>query len=76
MERCKEAVSLEHLPKKQLLIMKEQAYELINFGTSREKAEGFGMMRVIEAIDKIIAIEGEDATDGEVVDLIYELINN
>ena len=76
MERCKEAVSSEHLPNKQLLIMKEQAYELINFGNSREKAEGFGMMRVIEAIDKIIEIEGEDATDGEIVDLIYELINN
>ena len=56
--------------------MKEQAHELINFGNSREKAEGFGMMRVIEAIDKIIEIKGEDATDGEVVDLIYELINN
>lgn len=56
--------------------MKEQAYELINFGNSTEKAEGFGMMRVIEAIDNIIEIEGEKATDGEVIDLIYELINN
>lgn len=56
--------------------MKEQAHELINFGNSREKAEGFGMMRVIEAIDKIIETEGEKATDGEIVDLIYELINN
>lgn len=56
--------------------MREQAYELINFGDSKEKAEGFGMMRVIEAIDHIIEIKGEDATDGEIVDLIYELINN
>jgi len=56
--------------------MKEQAYELINLGNSKEKAEGFGMMRVIEAIDHIIDIKGEYATDGEVVDLIYELINN
>jgi hypothetical protein len=56
--------------------MKEQAQELINFGNSREKAEGWGMMRVIESIEKIIEIDGETATDGEVVDLIYELINN
>lgn len=56
--------------------MKEEAHELINFGDSIEKAEGFGMMRVIEAIDHIIEIKGEDATDGEIVDLIYELINN
>jgi hypothetical protein len=56
--------------------MKEQANELINFGNSKEKAEGFGMMRVIEAVNHIINISGEDATDGEIVDLIYELINN
>ena len=56
--------------------MKEQAHELINLGNSKEKAEGFGMMRVIEAIDHIIEIKGEDATDGEIIDLIYELINN
>ena len=56
--------------------MKEQANELINFGNSKEKAEGFGMMRVIEAVNHLIEIDGEDATDGEIVDLIYELINN
>lgn len=56
--------------------MKEQAHELINFGNSKEKAEGFGMMRVIEAIDHIIEIKGDDATDSEIVDMIYEVINN
>lgn len=56
--------------------MKTQAQALIDFGDSLEQAEGFGMMRVIEAIDHIIEIKGEDATDGEIVDLIYELINN
>lgn len=61
---------------KKLNTMKEQAEELIDLGNSREQAEGYGMMRVIEAIDHIIEIKGEDATDGEIVDLIYELINN
>lgn len=55
--------------------MKEQAHELINLGNSREQAEGYGMMRVIDAINQLIEIDGEDATDGEIVDLIYELIN-
>ena len=57
-------------------MMKEQAEELIDLGNSREIAEGFGMMRVIEAINHLIEIDGERATDGEIIDLIYELINN
>ena len=56
--------------------MKEQAEELIDLGNSREQAEGFGMMRVIEAVNHLIEIDGERATDGEIIDLIYELINN
>lgn len=56
--------------------MKEEAHELINYGNSREKAEGFGMLRVIEAIDKILNIDGDEATDGEIIDMIYDLINN
>tara|TARA_R110000782_G_scaffold89718_1_gene172436 strand:- start:981 stop:1151 length:171 start_codon:yes stop_codon:yes gene_type:complete len=55
--------------------MKEQAEELIDLGNSREQAEGHGMMRVIEAVGHLIEIDGERATDSEVVDLIYELIN-
>ena len=58
------------------ITMKEQAEELIDLGNSREQAEGFGMMRVIEAVNHLIEIDGERATDGEIVDLIYELINN
>ena len=57
-------------------MMKEQAEELIDLGNSREIAEGLGMMRVIEAINHLIEIDGERATDGEIIDLIYELINN
>ena len=61
--------------------MKEQAEELIDLGNSREQAEGFGMMRVIEAVNHLIEIDGERSkvqflTDGEIIDLIYELINN
>ena len=56
--------------------MKEQAEKLIDLCNSREIAEGFGMMRVIEAINHLIEIDGERATDGEIIDLIYELINN
>lgn len=55
--------------------MREEAHELINFGNSKEKAEGHGMLRVIEAISKIIDLDPDEATDGEVVDMIYELIN-
>lgn len=33
--------------------LKEQAKELINCGNSHEKAEGYGMMRVIEEIEKL-----------------------
>ena len=57
--------------------MRKEAHELINFGyNSREEAEGEGMLRVIEAIDKILNIDGEEATDGEIIDMIYDLINN
>lgn len=56
--------------------MREEAHELINYGNSREEAEGEGMLRVIEAIDKILNIDGDQATDGEIIDMIYDLINN
>jgi len=35
----------------QIQELKEQAQELIDLGDSREKAEGYGMMRIIEALD-------------------------
>jgi hypothetical protein len=35
--------------------LEEAAQELIDFGSSNEKAEGYGMMRVIEEITKITA---------------------
>lgn len=31
--------------------LKEEAQELINFGNSKEKAKGFGMMQVIEHLE-------------------------
>lgn len=55
--------------------MKGQAEELINQANAIDQAEGYGMMRVIKAINHLIEIDGEIATDGETVDLIYELIN-
>ena len=64
------------LPESMPTLSKEQAEELIDLGNSREIAEGFGMMRVIEAINHLIEIDDERATDGEIIDLIYELINN
>tara|TARA_R110000803_G_scaffold190646_1_gene253225 strand:- start:329 stop:508 length:180 start_codon:yes stop_codon:yes gene_type:complete len=57
--------------------MKAQAQELIDFGDSKEKSEGFGMMRVIEAVDKLIEVETASGTsDKDIVDFIYELIIN
>lgn len=54
-----------------------QAQELIDLGDSREKAEGFGMMRVIEAVDKLIEVETAKGTsDTDIVDFIYDLIIN
>tara|TARA_R100001198_G_scaffold40547_1_gene22262 strand:+ start:11909 stop:12088 length:180 start_codon:yes stop_codon:yes gene_type:complete len=54
-----------------------QAQELIDSGNSTEKAEGLGMMRVIEAVDKLIEVETANGTsDTTIVDFIYELIIN
>tara|TARA_B100000497_G_scaffold10023_1_gene11075 strand:- start:1086 stop:1265 length:180 start_codon:yes stop_codon:yes gene_type:complete len=54
-----------------------QAQELIDSGNSTEKAEGLGMMRVIEAVDKLIEVETAKGTsDTTIVDFIYELIIN
>ena len=54
-----------------------QAQELIDSGNSIEKAEGLGMMRVIEAVDKLIEVETAKGTsDTTIVDFIYELIIN
>ena len=54
-----------------------QAQELIDSGNSTEKAEGLGMMRVIEAVDKLIEVETAKGTsDTAIVDFIYELIIN
>jgi len=45
--------------------LEEQAEELINLGNSREKAEGYGMMRVIEHIKTIIINNPNDQQLGE-----------
>lgn len=37
--------------------LKEQAQELINCGNSREQAEGYGMMTVINKIEKLDVYE-------------------
>tara|TARA_R110000803_G_scaffold145933_3_gene211752 strand:+ start:29917 stop:30093 length:177 start_codon:yes stop_codon:yes gene_type:complete len=51
--------------------MIEQANKLIEFGTPIEQAEGHGMLRVILALKEILNTEGDDLTDGEVIDQIY-----
>jgi len=33
--------------------LKEQAQELIELGNSNEKAEGYGMMKVIESVTQV-----------------------
>lgn len=55
--------------------MKEQAQELIDFGNSREISHGRGMLKVIDEVMRIIEIDGEMMSDGEVIDEIHELIN-
>ena len=54
--------------------MLEQANELINSGNSREQAEGYGMLKVINKIKEITKMDPDDYTDGEVLDIIYEQI--
>ena len=56
--------------------MREQAQELIDLGNSKEIAHGRGMLKVIDKIMSIIETDGEQLTDGEIIDEIYELINN
>jgi hypothetical protein len=56
--------------------MKESAEILINQGNDKQIAYGKGMLEVINKIMSIIETDGEQLTDGEVVDEIYELINN
>lgn len=55
--------------------MKEKAEELIRIGNDKQIAYGRGMLEVIDKIMSIIETDGEELTDGEVVDEIYELIN-
>jgi len=38
------------MSKEKIQELKEQAQELIDFGNSKEKAEGHGMLRVLELI--------------------------
>jgi len=56
--------------------MREQAQELIDLGNSKEIAHGRGMLKVIDEVMRIIDIDGEMMSDGEIIDEIYELINN
>ena len=56
--------------------MKESAIILINQGNDKQIAYGKGMLEVINKIMGIIESDGEQLTDGECIDEIYELINN
>jgi hypothetical protein len=56
--------------------MKESAEILIKQGNDKQIAYGKGMLEVINKIMSIIESDGEQLTDGKVVDKIYELINN
>ncbi len=56
--------------------MREQAQELIDLGNSKEISYGRGMLKVIDEVMRIIDIDGERMSDGEIIDEIYELINN
>lgn len=53
-----------------------KAEELIRTGNDKQIAYGRGMLEVIDKIMSIIETDGEQLTDGEMVDEIYELINN
>ena len=55
--------------------MREQAQELIDLGNSKEIAHGRGMLKVIDEVMRIIDIDGERMSDGEIIDEIYELID-
>lgn len=56
--------------------MKESAEILINQGNDKQIAYGKGMLEVINKVMGIIESDGEELTDGECIDKIYELINN
>ena len=56
--------------------MKESAEILIKQGNDKQIAYGKGMLEVINKIMGIIESDGEQLTDGECIDKIYELINN
>ena len=56
--------------------MKESAEILINQGNDKQIAYGKGMLEVINKVMGIIESDGEQLTDGECIDEIYELINN
>ena len=56
--------------------MKESAEILIKQGNDKQIAYGKGMLEVINKIMSIIESDGEQLTDSECIDEIYELINN
>ena len=59
--------------------MREQAQELLDNGDSTEQAEGFGMMRVLDAIMDAIEYEAdkedEQPTASVCLDQIYAILN-
>ena len=59
--------------------MREQAQELLDNGDSREQAEGYGMMKVLDAIMDAIEYEADkeeqQPTDSECLDEIYAILN-
>jgi len=56
-------------------MLAEKAYTLIGAEDQICYAHGVGMQEVMNAINKIIATDGEKYSDGEVIDYIYYLIN-
>ena len=55
--------------------MKEKAQELIDSGNSREKAEGYGMMRIINIVNRFINYSPDTFSDGEIINLIHAELN-
>ena len=53
--------------------MIEEAQELIDFGDSKERAEGNGMMKVINEVISIL--NNDEYSDGQALDLIYDKLN-
>jgi hypothetical protein len=56
--------------------MKKQAKELMRIGNNLEITYGNGMLEVINEVMDIINIDGDELTDGEVIDAIADLLDS